>query len=265
MMKLGIIASYGRFEPADYDKAKARGLSFLEYCINVGTDWKSFADSADKINACVARTGVTVGSIGRWGTTRITAEGPVAEELEADKALIRTAAKVGCPVFVCGCNEVEGLSFYENCTRAIDYFKELLVLGKEVGVKIAVYNCRWNNFVCCDPAWSIILGELPELGIKYDASHCINESDTDYLEEIRDWGKRFYHVHIKGTLKVGGKHVDDPPAGLDMINWNALMGMLYAAGYDGNLSIEPHSGVWKGELGEKGIDYTIRYIKERML
>ena len=87
----------------------------------------------------------------------------------------------------------------------------------------------------------------------------------DYLEEIRDWGHRFYHVHIKGTLKVGGKHVDDPPAGLDMINWNALMGMLYAVGYDGTLSIEPHSGVWQGELGEKGIDYTIRYIRERML
>ena len=59
--------------------------------------------------------------------------------------------------------------------------------------------------------------------------------------------------------------MDDPPAGLDMINWNALMGMLYAVGYDGTLSIEPHSGVWQGELGEKGVDYTIRYIRERML
>ena len=59
--------------------------------------------------------------------------------------------------------------------------------------------------------------------------------------------------------------MDDPPAGLDMINWNALMGMLYAVGYDGNLSIEPHSAVWQGELGEKGVDYTIRYIRERML
>ena len=157
------------------------------------------------------------------------------------------------------------MSYYENCGLAIRYFEELLALGKETGVKIAVYNCRWNNFVCCDPAWTLILGHLPELGIKYDASHCINESENDYLEEIKKWGSRFYHVHIKGTLRIGGDHVDDPPAGLDMINWNALMGMLYAVGYDGNLSIEPHSGVWEGELGEKGIDYTIRYIKERML
>lgn len=264
-MQLGIIGTYGAFNPADFDAAKARGLSFVEYCINIGCDWQAFAASADEINAAIARTGITVGSIGRWGTARITADGPIAEEMEADKALIRTAAKVGCPVFVCGCNRVEDLSEFENCQLAIHYFQELLDLGKEVGVKIALYNCRWNNFVCCDPYWTLILGRLPDLGIKYDASHCINESDNDYLTEMRDWGRRFYHVHIKGTLKIGGQHVDDPPAGLDMINWNALMGMLYAVGYDGNLSIEPHSAVWQGELGEKGVDYTIRYIRERML
>lgn len=265
-MKLGIMGSYGKFDPADFDSVKARGLSFVEYCINVNCDWKAFADSADAMKECVERTGVTVGSIGRWGTTRVTENGIVPEEMEADKALIRTAGKVGCPIFVCNCNKVESLSEHDNCEQAIRYFRELLETGKEAGVKIALYNCRWNNsFVCCEPYWSLILGALPELGIKYDASHCINESENDYLEEIRDWGHRFYHVHIKGTLKVGGKHVDDPPAGLDMINWNALMGMLYAVGYDGTLSIEPHSGVWQGELGEKGIDYTIRYIRERML
>ena len=37
-MKLGIIGTYGAFNPADFDAAKARGLSFVEYCINVGCD-----------------------------------------------------------------------------------------------------------------------------------------------------------------------------------------------------------------------------------
>lgn len=38
-----------------------------------------------------------------------------------------------------------------------------------------------------------------------------------------------------------------------------------AKGYDGGLSIEPHSPVWKGELGERGIAYTIRYFRDLML
>ena len=40
------------------------------------------------------------------------------------------------------------------------------------------------------------------------------------------------------------------------------MAILYKFGYDGGLSIEPHSGVWQGDLGERGIDFTIRYMKQ---
>ncbi|MBO7222705.1 MAG: hypothetical protein J6V70_01055, partial [Kiritimatiellae bacterium] len=60
-------------------------------------------------------------------------------------------------------------------------------------------------------------------------------------------------------------HVDDPPAGLDMINWPAILGLLYAAKYDGTLSIEPHSNTWKGDLGERGLDLTIKYMKSLLV
>ncbi|MDQ0341405.1 hypothetical protein ACFFF5_05115 [Lederbergia wuyishanensis] len=39
------------------------------------------------------------------------------------------------------------------------------------------------------------------------------------------------------------------------------MAILYAKGYDGVLSIEPHSHNWEGELGERGIDYTVEFMK----
>ena len=52
---------------------------------------------------------------------------------------------------------------------------------------------------------------------------------------------------------------------MDQTNWGAFLAILYAKGYDGNLSIEPHSSHWWGELGEKGIDYTIKYFRNLIL
>ena len=84
------------------------------------------------------------------------------------------------------------------------------------------------------------------------------------MQEARDWGERFIHVHLKGSLVIGGERYDDPPAGLDQTNWGAFLAILHAKGYEGGLSIEPHSQNWRGELGEKGIDYTIRYFRTLM-
>ena len=43
------------------------------------------------------------------------------------------------------------------------------------------------------------------------------------------------------------------------------MSILYAKGYNGGLSIEPHSENWRGELGKKGVDFTINYMKKLIL
>ena len=43
------------------------------------------------------------------------------------------------------------------------------------------------------------------------------------------------------------------------------MNILYTQGYNGMLSIEPHSGYWKGAMGQWGIDFTIRYIRSMLM
>jgi sugar phosphate isomerase/epimerase len=104
---------------------------------------------------------------------------------------------------------------------------------------------------------------LPELGIKYDPSHA-RYAGRDYLKESRDWGGRFHHVHIKGSIIIDGQRFDDPPAGLDQTDWGTFMAILYGQGYQGGLSIEPHSHVWHGELGDKGVQFTIDYMRRMM-
>ena len=77
------------------------------------------------------------------------------------------------------------------------------------------------------------------------------------------------HPELKDELMPGGvgsdPDYDNPPAGIDVINWRAFFAILYKYGYDGYLAIEPHSSTWTGEKGEKGVKYTIKYIRDLMI
>ena len=237
------------------------GLHAVEFCINGGTDSNDVLAEKEAIRDRCARYDIRVGSIGRWGMNRVDEDGkPIPEALMHDKNLIDLASFLGCPVYNCGCNYVEGHTYYENCDFAIAYFKLLLVYAKGKNVKISVYNCDWTNFVYNEKAWSYILGALPELGIKFDTSHSINRKE-DYLRVLRDWKERVYHVHVKGNLQIAGETYDDSPAGLDTTKWPAVMSLLYIGNYDGMISIEPHSHNWQGKKGQWGVEFTINYMK----
>lgn len=258
-MNLGIIAGP---KEESFKMAQKKGLDFLEFCINAGHNTDEFFSDLDDIKGWIEKYNVKIGSVGRWKSDRIDKAGNIIDsELELSYKLISAASLLGCRNFVCGCNYVEELSYYDNCTAAIKYLEKLIEYGKQKSVKISTYNCRKVNFIHNPLAWTVIHGHLKELGIKYDPSHS-RYAGADYLKEMNEWGERFYHVHLKGSLIIDGSRFDDPPAGMDQTDWGAFMSVLYAKGYDGGLSIEPHSSNWNGELGDKGVDFTISYIKK---
>lgn len=257
-MYLGIIGNKDR---ECFEKAAARGLDALEFDINDNWAVDEYVAAIPEINALIKETGVRVGAVGQWGPQRIFPDGSINyEQLEIEKKLISFAEAVGCHVYITGCNWTDGKSIRENCEFAASYIGLLVEEGKKHGVKVCIYNCDWNSFVDRDPQWGIILDMLPDLGIKYDPSHAI-EHGRDYKAEIRRWAHRFYHFHVKGTMHMDNGEFDFPPAGLDETDWRWVLGYLYSSRYTGMISIEPHSPVWQGELGEKGIDYTVSYLK----
>ena len=262
-MKLGIIAD-PTVESAEWVASKV--LHYLEYCYNGGADIDVLQARIPALKEAFAKYDLHLGALGRWNEKKIGPDGELLEEgVNNTKRLIDIAAELGAPVFNTGVNYVEELTYPENLNAAIRFFRFAVDYAKEKGIKVAVYNCDWGgNFVRKPDVWRIVLAAVPELGIKYDPSHCINVHHGDYLSEIHEFGNRIYHFHIKGTLNIDGDHVDDPPAGLDATNWNAVLGLLYAKHYDGMLSIEPHSHTWEGELGDWGVDYSIQYISNML-
>ena len=113
------------------------------------------------------------------------------------------------------------------------FFSELIKRA-DGRIKIAVQNCSWNNFIVSPKEWEVVLGELPSLMIKYDASHAYNRNEG-YLGQLNDWCDRVAHIHIKGTTHAGKKAVADPPAGMDDIMWRPLFSILYSNGYDASI------------------------------
>lgn len=256
-MKLGIILPNGA-EAFDY--AKAKGLDFIELCTNFDNESEAFIAGADETLANIERTGIPVLSVGRWNSEP-NKNGKIDRDVvDMLKKQIDVTARLGCPVFNLGVNYCEEISLYRNYSLAIEYLREMAEYAGEKGVTLAVYNCSWGNFIYNDKAWEIVLGELPEVMLKFDASHSYYRGE-DYLANIEKWCPRFAHMHIKGTAAIGGRYVDDPPAGVDFLEWSKIFALLYARGYDKTLALEPHSGIWQGEMGDRGVDFSINYIR----
>lgn len=259
-MKLGMIAP-GMHDRASVEKVASYGLKYAEFDVNA--DDISYL-KPQEIKDALAEFDVKLCAVGRWGRDRINPDGSINKKEQKDEFdLIDLCAYTGCPVYITGCNYVSGLSYFDNISAAIQYFRSLIdyAAGR---VKICTYNCHWNNYIDKPHEWDIVHDHLKDLGIKFDPSHTIN-GGRDYMSEAAKYAPRFDHVHIKGTINIDGQHIDDPPAGMDTVNWGALMSILRKNRYDGMLSIEPHSATWQGELGEKGLKYTIRYMNSLLL
>ncbi len=299
-MKLGMII---QSKPEEFDHLKALGLDFAELDCNpvdfFGKPVEELKALAPELKAASERTGIEVGAVGRWASHILNEDGSInEEEWNNVQGVIDFGKYLGAKYYLCSVAYVPQLTYYKNITASISVLRKIVAAAKEAGMETAIVNCMMgDNYIRTPEQWKLVLDEVPGLGIKYDPSHSFVHGGENgaYLHEAFEWGDRFNYVHIKGVVQLGesdepamwGKRdmlarhpelkelllpsmfgpnhsYDNPPAGIDSINWRAFFGILYKYGYDGYLSIEPHSRTWQGNKGEWGVKYTIRYIRDLM-
>lgn len=300
-MKLGIIMPV---ETGSFQKAKDFGLDFLEFDLNPQGFWgpplEELEAAKESIKQASQETGVAIGAVGRWASQIFDKQGNVDEKEWQDvRHVIDLGAYWGAKYFLCSVNYVKALSYYQNITISIAILRKIVAYAKERGMETGIVNCMMgDNYIRTPEQWKLVLDEVSGLGIKYDPSHSFVHGGEKgaYLHEGLEWGAHFTYCHIKGVIQGGesneakhwmlralaAKHpeiaeeiqemhkdddlwYDNPPAGIDAINWRAFFAILYKYDYSGYLSIEPHSATWQGDKGMKGIAYTIKYIRDLMI
>lgn len=300
-MKLGMIV---RPDRESLQKAKDFGLDFVELDLNYpkyfGKPMAEITPLLPELIKAKDEIGIEVGSVGRWASWIIDDNGHVIEdEWNEVKAVIDFGAALGAKHYLCSVNYNPNLTYYANITASIKVLRDIVAYAKEKDMVTCIVNCMMgHNYIRTPEQWKLVLDEVPGLMLKYDPSHSFVHGGENgaYLEEGMRWGDRFGYVHIKGVIQLGdseeAKHwalydeyygrpdmmekfgavrkadfniYDNPPAGIDSINWRAFFAALYQHDYDGYLSIEPHSMTWQGEKGDKGVKYTIKYIRDLML
>jgi len=174
------------------------------------------------------------------------------------------AAALGARVFVTGSGYAPDEPVEEQWDAIVDELGPKIQAVKARGLEFAFYNCRWANAVYSPAAWRRVLPRLPGAGVKFDPSHPVYYGD-DWLVDMRAAGPHILHAHAKDVLKVGGEMIPDPNPGLGQINWGAFFALLYEAGYDGDVCIEPHSAVYTGEKRYAFLLLSRRYLDQFML
>lgn len=256
-MQIGFISSGSE---QDLQFALANGIPCVE--INVHNDLDKWEARKEDFKAMCDRYGVQILATGLWGRNYIS---PNEEErqkcFDELRRHIDLAAFWGCKVLMTGGGINEGQPVKEMARQVVQLFPKWVEYAESKGLKFCFYNCHWTNHVIGPEAWDIVLEGLPTAGIKFDPSHPFYDG-LDYLAQIRDYGNRFYHLHAKGVMSVGGKRVEDPPPGMDQIDWRTFFALLYYHGYKGGIIIEPHSRTWQGELLYPGIKFAKRFLEQ---
>jgi sugar phosphate isomerase/epimerase len=140
--------------------------------------------------------------------------------------------------------------------------------ASERRVKVAIENCpmlwpdTWpgGNNVAYSPAiWRRMFEIIPDehFGLNYDPSHLIWQF-IDEVRPIAEFKDRIFHVHAKdleidremlyrdGVLGCGFRWEIPRLPGLGEVRWDCLIAALYAAGYDGVISIEHEDRAFEG-------------------
>ena len=174
----------------------------------------------------------------------------------------------------------------DNWPRLLEVWRPLVRFAEEQGVRIGIENCpmlftadEWpggKNLAVSPAIWERMFHDIgsDNLGLNYDPSHMIWQH-MDYLQPIRDFADRMFHVHAKdvrldqGRLNQVGMlahpleyHTPKLP-GLGDVNWVQFFSVLSDVGYSGPVCVEVEDRAYEGSLEARqdSLRQSARYLR----
>lgn len=260
-MELGFISNG---DPADLEIAQSIGYTNVELAFFPGTGPINYQQKNDFAKS-LKSSPIKVSAVSIFGDPHPLSRNDAESQASADRfsTALDIAVAVDAPVIYCGSGELPEEDASDPVMHILDVFSRRIEKVTATGKSFAFYNCGWSNVVNKPEVWELVLPHL-DAGIKYDPSHPVYD-DRDYLAELVEWGKHVRHAHAKDVLKIGGKMHSDPNPGFGQIQWGPFFTLLYEAGYEGAVTVEPHSKLWTTEKRTAGLKASYRYLSQFIL
>lgn len=188
------------------------------------------------------------------------------------KKMIEAAAKLGVPVISTWIGKVPG-TIEDNMKIYSEVWPPIVEHAEKFDVKIAIENCM-GNIAYSPHIWEKMFKIISSkyLGLNFDPSHLVFQF-IDYLNAIREFGDRIYHIHCKDTeilrwklswVGYTGKgwwRFRVP--GLGDIDWKRFINELQDQKYNYVLSIEHEDPLYHGVDGfKKGLIIGRRHLAQ---
>ena len=237
---------------------------------------------AEKIMPILEEANVKVGAISIFGN-------PLKDDEKAEQTrkdlnrLVECAHLFKTDVVTGFTGRVPGVSVPESIPRFKEVWTPIVEKAGALGVKVGFENCpmggTWGsgdfNIAFNPSAWELMFEAipLPNIGLEWEPCHQMTQL-IDPIQQIRQWGKRFIHIHGKDATirhdlldKYGfmspEKFVWHRTPGFGDSNWKDIFTELRMVGFKGSIDIEGwHDPVYRGDLEMTGQVYGLNYLKD---
>ena len=238
-----------------------------------------------QVRGLVQKTGVQISGLGYYPNPLH--PDPVHRERVVGhlKKVIQAAPRFGVPVVNTFIGRDWHQSVQDNWPLFDQVWHDIMKGAEQAGVRVGIENCpmlfsqdEWPggaNLATTPAIWTTMFEKLPALGLNFDPSHLVWQF-IDIPRAIRDFGKRFVHVHAKdaridadnlyrhGNMGLGW-HTPKLP-GLGDVDWSGFFSALTDTGYQGAVCIEVEDRAYEGSLEarKQSLRQSKRYLEQFM-
>jgi sugar phosphate isomerase/epimerase len=244
------------------------------------------AADADRVHELVAATGVSISGLGYYPNPLTPDGDEAAVAIEHLKKVVQAAATLGIGQINSFIGRDWTKSVDANWPRFLEVWRPLVQFAEDQGVRIGIENCpmffsndEWpggKNLATSPAIWRRMFEDIPSgnFGLNYDPSHMIWQH-MDYLQPLRDFSDRLFHVHAKdvridkqrlndvGILATPLEYHTPKLPGLGDVDWGRFFSVLGDCGYDGPVCVEVEDRAYEGslELRQASLRQSALYLR----
>jgi sugar phosphate isomerase/epimerase len=244
-------------------------------------------EQASRVRDLVKKSGVAISGLGYYPNPLHPDRQHRERVVEHLKRVIQAAPGVGVSVVNTFVGRDPHTSVPENWPAFAQVWPGILAVADEAGVSSGIENCpmlftydEWPggaNLATTPAIWTAMFAKMPSprFGLNFDPSHLIWQH-IDPVRCVREFGKRFVHVHAKDTridadviYREGilglGWHTPKLP-GLGDVPWGPLFSALTDIGYRGAVCIEAEDRAYEGSLADRrrALRQSKRFLEQFM-